>query len=646
MLRECQHPVFPDSGMHSEICLHRLECPEAACEASSGYFNAAPTPAFPSLDHLRKAMTQTNPSGGLFLDYLLEGDYFAGKATWVNPSAFVRQAYEAMVAANPFLISESPYQPAFARGDVRVRGENKVFVARLDTACQEVRRLAERHRKARETGACRPRAIFAGGPAAKIGALLSGLQKNPGDASDIVYVLDGAEQSNESGSASYEHVNHANALNAELDNTGLGILGTALRRAIFGEADASVALGVDYRKVDLWPRGLRLRDVPVYLHNEWHGLVQRVRKRLGRPTDHLKSRLASKVSTQILTEIERQMAIRLRLDQDSPRAVFLYLSRKNHEASLVDNEELAEDVGLAIRKLDAASLEAFYGPGILGRVTSGDLFLDNGCIRHGFDRLCMDAMVRNGIECRHRQRLSRIYFEESGRGAARAVAVTLEDVNTGVLSHLAVDHLCLSLGPTATFHYETTGHGLPALSDRLGFSPPVPYQTIATGLSAQLLFRITDPDKVRNLPFTGMKQTHFVEIGRTSSHVVMKLTCGGVIGLPVYSRSYAINALASILAILTPECGLAFEDVICAWPCTRGINGSNNGQIVRLGDNAVARFGEGGTGMSKMGSNAQTMLDLAGMKWPVSPELRLDPSLYRHTVIDRRRNVARRLGLL
>ena len=339
------------------------------------------------------------------------------------------------------------------------------------------------------------------------------------------------------------------------------------------------------------------------------------------------------------------MEIRLRLDQESPRAVFLYLSRRNHEASLVDNRELAEDVGLAIRKLDAASLEAFYGSAILDRVVSGDLFLDNGCIRHGFDRLCMDAMERNGIECRHRQRLTQVYFEEDGHGTARAAAVTVEDMNTGMLSHLALDHLCLSLGPTATFHYEPTGHMLPALSDRLGLDLPVPHQTIATGLSAQLLFRITDPDKVRNLPFTGMKQTHFVEMGRTSSHLVMKLTCGGMIGLPVYSRSYAINALASILAILTPECGLAFEDVICAWPCTRGINGPNNGQIVRLGDNAVARFGEGGTGMSKMGSNAQTMLDLAGMKWPISPELRLDPSLYRHTVIDHRKRVARRLGL-
>ena len=631
--------------MHSETCLPRLERPEAGCDASSGYFNAAPTRVFPSLDHLRRAMTWANASGGLFLDYLLEGNYFAGKATWVNPSAPVRQAYEAMLAANPFLISESPYQPAFARKDVRARGQNKVFVARLDTACEEVRLVAGEHRKAREAGICRPRAIFAGGPAAKIGALLSGLQTNPADASDVVFVLDGAEQSNESGSASYEHVNHANALNAELDNTGLGILGTALRRAIFGEADASVALGVDYRKVDLWPRGVRLRDLPVYLHNEWHGLAQRVRKLLGWPTDHLKSRLASKVSTQILAEIERQMEIRLRLDQESPRAVFLYLSRRNHEASLIDNRELAEDVGLAIQKLDAASLEAFYGPAILDRVVSGDLFLDNGCIRHGFDRLCMDAMERNGIECRHRQRLSRVYFEEDGHGMARAAAVTVEDMNTGMLSHLALDHLCLSLGPTATFHYEPTGHMLPALSDRLGLNLPVPHQTIATGLSAQLLFRITDPDKVRNLPFTGMKQTHFVEIGRTSSHLVMKLTCGGVIGLPVYSRSYAINALASILAILTPECGLAFEDVVCAWPCTRGINGPNNGQIVRLGDNAVARFGEGGTGMSKMGSNAQTMLDLAGMKWPVSPELRLDPSLYQHTVIDRRKPVARRLGL-
>lgn len=629
--------------MPSELALPDVDRSEASHEASSSYFNAMPRKAFPSLDHLRRAMTKANPSGDAFLDYLLEGDYFAGKTIWANPSPRVRQAYEAMVEANPFLISESPYQPAFGLNGVRVRGENKVFIARLDRAPAEVRRLVEEHRAAREVGPRRPKAIFVGGPAAKIGALLSGLETDHAKASDVIFVLDGAEQSNESGSASYEHVNHANALNAELDNTGLGILTTALKRAILGEKDASVALDLDYKKVDLWPRGVRLRDLPVYLHNELHGLAQRLRSLLGLRTDHVKSRLASKVSTRILTEIERQLAIRLRLGQDSPRAVFLYLSRKNHDASLVDNRELAEDVGIAVEKLDAAGLQRFYGPGILERVVSGDLFLDNGCIRHGFDRVCMEAMQRHRVECRHRQRLTSVYFDRDEKGMPRAAAIALEDLQTGAHTYLALDHLCLSLGPTATFHYDRVGS---RLSDRLRFDLPVPHQTIATGLSAQLLFRITDPDKVGNLPFTGMKQTHFVEVGRTSSHLVMKLTCGGVIGLPVYSRSYAISALASILSILTPECGLTFEDVVCAWPCARGVNGPNNGQIVRLGDNAVVRFGEGGTGMSKMGSNAQTMLDLAGMTWPISPEFRLEPSLYRHTIIDRRRRVARRLGLL
>ena len=632
--------------MPSDLALPDLDRDGAAPEAPPFFFNARPRAAFPSLDHLRKAMTHANPAGDRFLDYLLEGDYFAGKAVWVNPSPRVRQAYEAMVEASPFLVSESPYQPAFSLQGVRVRGENQVFIARLDQAPAEVRRLVGEYRAAREAGSCRPRAIFVGGPAAKIGALLSGLETDRAEASEVVFVLDGAEQSNESGSASYEHVNHANALNAELDNTGLGILVTALKRAILGEKDASVALNLDYKKVDLWPGGVRLRDVPLYLHNEWHGLAQRLRKLLRLRTDHVKSRLASKVSTRILSEIERRLSIRLRLDQDGPRAVFLYLSRKNHDASLVDNRELAEDVGLAIEKLDAASLQRFYGPDILDRVVSGDLFLDNGCIRHGFDRVCMEAMERSGIECRHRQRLTCVYFDGDERGMPRATAVALENLRTGERTFLVLDHLCLSLGPTATFHYDRAKSMLSRLADRLRFDLPVPHQTIATGLSAQLLFRITDPDRVRNLPFTGMKQTHFVEVGRTSSHLVMKLTCGGVIGLPVYSRSYAISALASILSILTPDCGLAFEDVVCAWPCTRGVNGPNNGQIVRLGDNAVVRFGEGGTGMSKMGSNAQTMLDLTGMTWPISPEFRLDPSLYRHTILDRRRRVARRLSLL
>lgn len=614
-------------------------------EASGPHFNATPVRPFRSLDDLRAVMTRGNGEGGKFLDYLLEGDYFAGKGVWINQAPHVRRIYEALLRGTPALASESPYSPEFRNELVRARGDNKVLVARLGDAPSDVQTLAAEHAAQRQMGTRRPTAVFVGGPAAKIAALLNVLGSDESSRPDLAYILDGAEQSNESGSASYEHVNHANALNAELDNTGLGILATALGRALRGETDASVALKVDYKKVDLWPHAVRFRDLPIYARNEIHGMGQRLRHLLRLPTEHTKSRLASKSSTKILTEIERRLAISLRLDQASPRAVFLYLSLENHEVSLLDNEELAESVGLSIRKLETAELEDFYGRGILDRVVSGDLFSDNGCIRHGFDRICMDAMDRNGIDRRHRQRLSDIYFEKGDQGGPRAAAISLEDVRTGVRTHMALDHLCVSLGPTATFHYNQASTLTSRIADRLSFDLPVPYQTIATGLSAQLLFRITDQEKVSRLPFTGMKQTHFVEIGRTGDHLIVKLTCGGVIGLPVYSRSYAISALASILSVLTPETGLIFEDVVCAWPCTRAVNGPNNGQIARLGDNAVARFGEGGTGMSKMGSNAQTMLDLSGLNWPVSPDLRLDPSLYKHTIVDRRRRLARRLNL-
>jgi hypothetical protein len=101
--------------------------------------------------------------------------------------------------------------------------------------------------------------------------------------------------------------------------------------------------------------------------------------------------------------------------------------------------------------------------------------------------------------------------------------------------------------------------------------------------------------------------------------------------------------MASLLRVIGPGTGLEFEDVICAWPCSRGINSPNNGQIVRLADNAVCRFGEGGTGMSKMATNAQSMLDLLQLDWKLPSRLRLDEDLYRHTIIDRRGIVARRL---
>jgi hypothetical protein len=141
----------------------------------------------------------------------------------------------------------------------------------------------------------------------------------------------------------------------------------------------------------------------------------------------------------------------------------------------------------------------------------------------------------------------------------RAAGIVCEDLLSGTITCLPVDYLGLSLGPTATFHYPKPSSAYYTIKDRLSIGLPVPYQTIATGLSAQVLSRIVDRSKTINLPFTGMKQTHFVEIGRTESHVLMKLTCGGVIGLPVHSRSYGISSLASLLRVIGPGTGLEFE---------------------------------------------------------------------------------------
>jgi hypothetical protein len=599
------------------------------------FFNPSPDPVFRCVDDLRRAMTASNPRGGSYLDYLLTGDYGEGKGVWINDSPGARTFYDALLLANPHLASESPYGTEFRKDEVRKRGDNRILVRPLADAPRAHQEIVAEHRECRARGTAAPSVLFSGGPASKIAALLCALPAMQPPLA-VRYVLDGAEQSNESGSASYEHINHANALNAELDNTGLGILLSAVSRALRGEPDPDVALSVTYKKVDLWLRAIALRDIPIYLGNEIHGLTQLLRGWLGRPTEHTKSRLAARQSTAILSYLERELGCSFRLDNEKKRAIFLYFAKNHYRLSLRDNDELRHLVGLRPQSLTREQLVDLYGEAILGRVVGADLFPENACIRHGFDAVCRAQMERLGIDYRHRQRICEIYFDGS-----RAAGVAIQNLRTGEIECVPADHLGLSLGPSATYHYARTGAAVNRLADALQLDLPVPYQTIATGLSAQILFRITDADRARQLPFTGMKQTHFVEIGRTDTHVLMKLTCGGMIGLPVYSRSYGISALASILRVLTPDAGLQFEDVICAWPCARAVNASNNGQIVRLADNAVVRFGEGGTGMSKMGTNAQTMLDLLGLAWPAPPDLRMSRDLYAHTIIDRRSAVAR-----
>jgi len=613
---------------------------------SGRYHKPTPDPVFLTINDLRLEMTRLNPTGDSFLDYLLAGQYSEGKGIWINSGGEARRFFSDLLESNPHLACESPFGAYFRREGIRERGENKVLIRNLNVAPPSHRAVIDTHRKRKMSGEVAPIVIFSGGPAAKISALLCTLSAavKP-TALDIRFILDGAEQSNESGSASYEHVNHANALNAERDNTGFGILKSAVSRAMLGEPDPSVALSMNYAKVDLWPRAVALRDIPIFFLNELHGLQQILRHHLNISDDHTRSRRASKISTEILTFLERELGISLRLDNQKKRAIFLYFTKEHFALSLRDNAELRASVGLQPVALTAEELTGFYGASILDRIVAADLFAENACINHGFDEICRGAMVNQGVSYFHRKRIAEIYFEVGSTGLpCRAAGIVVQDVTNGEMSCLPVDYLGLSLGPTATYHFDEARNIVDRLCDRFDLGLPVPYQTIATGISAQVLFRIIDQDLARSIPFSGMKQTHFVEMGRTDSHVLMKLTCGGVIGLPVYSRSYGISALASILRVVTPAMGLQFEDVICAWPCSRGVNPSNNGQIVRLAENAVCRYGEGGTGMSKMGSNAQTMLDLLDLPWPMPQNLRMPDDLFRHTIIDKRKRIARRLA--
>lgn len=610
------------------------------------HLNQNPESVFYNVGDLRKQMASNNVYGDAFIAYLLEGQYFDGKGIWISGNADTERFYEKILESNPHLVSENPYGEHFNRESVRVRGENPIFVHGLSDAPQSYREDLGVYRSAVTSKKSDPIALYAGGPAAKIASILTLLAaKEPvGRQLAVKYLLDGAEQSNESGSASYEHINHANALNAEHDNTGLGILLLALKRAIFGEKDPNAAIETGYHKVDIWPRGLHWRDVPIYIANEIHGRIQWLKFAFNFRNDHDKSRMASKISTNVLSHIEEVTEHRLRLDNQVQRAIFVYFTKKHHEHSLKDERILTRTIGITPKKLTKSEIVEFYGHGTAANIVSADIFYENSCIRHGFDRLCGDIIEELGGEFRNRTAIRKIFVDQDRPGSKfEVVGVEVEDLHARSTSFQPCSYLGLSLGPTATYHYGHAEALTSRLRDSLSWGLPVPYQTIATGFSAQLLFKITDHNRFRQLPFTGLKQTHFVEVGRSGDFIAIKLTSGGVIGQPVYSRSYAISAIANMLRILTPDTGLEFYDVICAWPCTRGVNGTNNGQVVRLADNAVARFGEGGTGMSKMGTNAQTIMDLVGISAVLPPDSTIPRALYQHTIIDNRRRIRCRL---
>lgn len=620
-------------------CLHMGE---------ESFFNKIPNKKFTKISDLRDVMNDHNPSGSAFLEYLISSDYFDGKSVWVNNKLDTKLIYNDIIDSNPHLQSESPYGEFFNKSKIRLQGENEILISNISSAPEEFQEKTKQYEIGLLNKTIRPTVLFSGGPSAKISTILSLISSSKEKQLDVRFCFDGGEQSNESASASYEHINHANALNAEHDNTGLGILLLALKRAIFGEKNPDVAIKTDYHKVDLWPNGIHIKDIPIYIYNELHGRVQYIKRILGFQNDHDKSRLASKISTEILTYIENKTNSSLRLPRDDPRAIFLYYTKEQHEASLREYKILSKSVGIYPRKLTRDELVNFYGEETCRNITSADIFYENYCIRHGFDNVCGEIIKNlNGV-FRKRLLIKELYFDtdisDLSSCRSKCIGARMQNQIDGTEEFLPLSYVGLSLGPTATYKFNSANSAINRIKKSLGFAAPVPHQTIATGLSAQLLFKIIDKDKFKRLPYTGLKQTHFVEIGRTDDYILIKLTSGGVIGQPVYSRSYGISAISNMLRILTPDTGLQFIDVACAWPGARGVNGPNNGQIVRLADNAALRFGEGGTGMSKMGTNAQTILDMIGVKHSLPKEITLDYNLYSHTIIDKRKLVFKRLA--
>ena len=593
----------------------------------SAFYNPKPHSAFRVIEQLTATMQQENSDGANYVDYLLQGELKEGKGFWKTKNPTSIEVYKKFIKENPHLTTEDPFKEQVKRSTKLIELSN--FESLTEQQKKQVDDFLA-------TG--KQRIVYAGGPAAKIAAVLTGLN-NKKNKSDILFLIDDASRSNESSSASYAHINHANALNAEWASSGLGILPTLFKRNIFGEKNSNVALSVGYKSVDLWLNNVRYIDCKLFIKNIIHGLLQQFKKVLGIKNDHDKSRLASFQSSLILDYIEQKTAINLRLKSDENKAFFINVGTKAHQHALKENAYLKESIGLVSYQLSKQDLLYHYSSETGNNITSVDVFPSNGCIVHGFDKKIKAMSENTHFSYKENKQITGVCLKKG-----KAVAVWVKDTKTANKQLIAITSLGLSLGPKAHYVYKNQTHNNSDNKQGVDGLSPIPHQTLATGVSCQILFKITDKEKFSSLPYTGLNQAHFVEMASNDNYVLVKLTGGGNIADKNYSRSYPINALADMLRVITPECGLTFYDVISAWPCSRGINATNNGQLVRLADNLVVRFGEGGTGMSKMASNAQIMIDMLGLQHGLDEKLLTTYDDYKHTIIDNRAKTLKALA--
>ena len=598
------------------------------------FYNPKPDAVFESLASLIAAMQVENKEGADFIQFLSSGDIKEGKAFWRSQHKKTFQIYQQFLQQQPELKTENPYQ------FLEPKKHEPVIISDFDCLSDAEKKVVNTFHDTQKK-----RIVFSGGPAPKIAAVLSSLNNKEGW--DIRFIIDSACGSNESSSASYLHINHANALNSELENTGFWILPVLIKRNIFGEKNIDVALSATYKKVDLWLKNVTVPDMLLFISNTVHALNQRAKLLLGIKNEHDKSRLASFKSSKILAFIETTTKIKLTLKSQINRALVINFDKDDHEHSDKENQYLSINLGLKSHQLSKEEIAHFYSEKACESLSSVVSFADNGCVSHGFDGLIEKIASNIGFTYQKNKQITEVCIKGD-----KAVAIWLTDTITLEKELLPITSLGLSLGPKVKYRYKhSQGIKTPLINKYYNLctqgvdaTAPIGYQTLATGISCQILFKITDPKKFTEFPFTSLKQTHFVEIASNDDFVLVKLTGGGNIGTKYYSRSYGINALANMLRVITPESGLTFYDVVSAWPCSRGTNASNNGQLVRLSDNFVIRFAEGGTGMSKMASNAQIMLDMLGLDHGLDDALLTKKDDYAHTIIDHRKKTKKVLA--
>lgn len=506
----------------------------------------------------------------------------------------------------------------------------KVNVAMIDDAPEDYQKLFQEKWDEDEVWCV-------GGPAAHTAASwLAMFHKDP---TKVNYAIRNLAESNWSWSAWQLNINTGAALNSDSSYTGHVLLPLVMKRNwkkwtsdhgseelknYFIEQTSSKT----YKNVDFFLTKSFFRDLfKVYLSNEYYWAKNKIIEEvLGLVGDHTANRRLTRDSQRLwhwwqkrsgVTATTPLLGLYKEWGHTYGDAIKLAITKGGNETIKRQHREIRK-TGVEDRELTRQELDEMF-PG--KNIDYGWTSMGHGNFRATAISDTVNYIQKRGGHFHNNTQLNRIFFFKEGVNLRLAGLEIIQDYNGAkTKKFVPCGKAFITLGYKVEYGFEHSNKAGPVANlinhalEALGIQPLVPYQTLATGVSSNIIVKKTkEVEKIRqpngNFPNLALGGANWTLIAENNEYMLLRITEGARLSDEHYSPEYFLHSIWLSRKIF----GDAFVGILSTYGCPRAVNGMNTCRYVKVGEDLVITNGKGGSGVMKKDVEAMKSLGLIGL---------------------------------